>query len=315
MGCFNIAGFFTNQMIVRGNPVVAFLCCSFDVPVKLGDKVFDKKHYSIPLSMPIFGDYNDYGGIENIVESPVTRKLEEFFGYNIDSIVSDVLEFSIDEWMEPWDTDGRYGQIKKGREKDPNYDFMNEEFDRYAPKYEQIRDLVTRYNSLDRKESNGDDCLGIYLAKAHAKEVGISEEEAIAKVRESSWEDIEKTNFNIFWAIDHAALWKAFSVEYDAEDEDEESTESMMGFIKEYFTERTDRYDTTSCDIPGLDNYVLCICNEPSMLKEFAKFVLTVSNNLEFHFRRPHNYNQSWDIEEYNTLNKMILDDTQEDID
>ena len=41
-----------------------------------------------PLCLPIEGEYNDYGGIENIVENEHTKFLEEFFGMDIDKVLS-----------------------------------------------------------------------------------------------------------------------------------------------------------------------------------------------------------------------------------
>lgn len=243
------------------------------------DGTVELMHYAIPLSMPIFGKYDDYGRIEDIEESPITKKLEEFFGYDIDTIMSDVYDFSIDQWLEPWDKEGRYGQVRDGRAKDPNYTFMKEEFDRYVPKYEHLRDLVTRYNALDKTNEMGEQSFALSLALQMAKENNVSEDAAIEELRKNSWKDIEKKNFNVFWAIDHAALWKAFSAEYDTEDydedEDEESAESMMNWLRSYCPVRTDVYDGRYETIPGMNKYVLYVCDEPSMLKEFTKFMRT----------------------------------------
>jgi hypothetical protein len=43
--------------------------------------------YFNPLALPIMGEYNDYGGVESIVEDTNTRALEKFFELSIDEIV------------------------------------------------------------------------------------------------------------------------------------------------------------------------------------------------------------------------------------
>ena len=43
-----------------------------------------------PFCLPIKGKYNDYGGIEDIVEDDNTRHLEEFFGLNIQTIADSI---------------------------------------------------------------------------------------------------------------------------------------------------------------------------------------------------------------------------------
>lgn len=41
----------------------------------------------IPATLPIFGDYNDYGGMENILENGNTKLIEEHFGITIEDFV------------------------------------------------------------------------------------------------------------------------------------------------------------------------------------------------------------------------------------
>lgn len=40
-----------------------------------------------PFSAPIYGEYNDYGGLDNIVRDDTVTLLEEYFGLNIDTIL------------------------------------------------------------------------------------------------------------------------------------------------------------------------------------------------------------------------------------
>lgn len=265
MGSFNIVGFYTNQMISYGNPVVAFLCCEFDT-VTNSVRGSIRNHYSIPLSMPIFGEYDDYGGIENIQESPVTKKIEEFFGYDIETVAYDVTKFTIDRWFEPWNR-GRYAQIVELRQKDPNDDFMKEEFDRYAPKYDEINDLLN-----------------------HGRLFGKIE------------------NFNVFWAIDHAALWKAFTKVYDADD----GYSGSLSYIQNVCAVKVNEYDAQGEIFPEIRDNVLYICKEPSMTDDFSKFLNICGHNLAFKFKVPCYAGQEYDSDEYYNLNKMIIEDTKD---
>lgn len=46
----------------------------------------------LPLCLPVFGEYNDYGGIENIEENENTKLLEEYFCVSIDEFVTFFLD-------------------------------------------------------------------------------------------------------------------------------------------------------------------------------------------------------------------------------
>jgi hypothetical protein len=46
--------------------------------------------YFWPLCLPIFGTYNDYGGVENIVENDTTKALEVFFEAPIQDIIDQI---------------------------------------------------------------------------------------------------------------------------------------------------------------------------------------------------------------------------------
>lgn len=69
MGCFNRSGFFSHLPLEHGDEMVAFVCCGsrnkhnrFDnCPIGVNSTL-------TPICLPIFGKYNDYGGIEDVVD-------------------------------------------------------------------------------------------------------------------------------------------------------------------------------------------------------------------------------------------------------
>jgi len=108
MGCFNVAGTMSNISIGHSEEVVFFILkpssgyrreagstpgtvvlhpqssmCSND-----GSKIYYK-----PLFLPVFGEYNDYGSVENIKEDANTKHIEEYFGLPIDDIIGAICSY------------------------------------------------------------------------------------------------------------------------------------------------------------------------------------------------------------------------------
>ena len=104
MGSFNRACSVSNLSIGYDDPVAFFLLAPNTMPrsswkddelnyrekvhrVGIGSGLLHSNCYFNPIALPIFGTYNDYGGIANIQEDSNTRALEKFFGIPIDRIV------------------------------------------------------------------------------------------------------------------------------------------------------------------------------------------------------------------------------------
>ena len=66
MGCFNTRGFLSHTTIMRGDEIVAFVC-KFDNK-KSGRYFYYPFDAFTPIMLPVYGRYNDYGNIDNIVE-------------------------------------------------------------------------------------------------------------------------------------------------------------------------------------------------------------------------------------------------------
>lgn len=63
-----------------------------------------------PLTLPIFGEYNDYGSLENIEETANTKRIEEFFGCSI----SDFVEHMCYQYNSPLEKDAGPNVPKEG---------------------------------------------------------------------------------------------------------------------------------------------------------------------------------------------------------
>lgn len=76
MGCFNLKGFLSRVTISCGDEVVMMLGINKDS----GTKIFYTLEKIVPISLPIYGKYNDYGGIDRIKEDNNTKWLEKNIG-------------------------------------------------------------------------------------------------------------------------------------------------------------------------------------------------------------------------------------------
>lgn len=89
MGCFNFTANFSNLPITCGDRIVVIVGIR---PTTMNEPDEFSPGYSFtPISVPIRGEYNDYGGIENVDITPGVKRLETFFGgMNIESIVNSI---------------------------------------------------------------------------------------------------------------------------------------------------------------------------------------------------------------------------------
>ena len=75
MGCFNTRGFLSNTTIICGDEIVAFVC-KFDNK-KSGRYFYNPFDAYTPIMLPVYGRYNDYGSIDNIVEDDNYKWIKE----------------------------------------------------------------------------------------------------------------------------------------------------------------------------------------------------------------------------------------------
>ena len=90
MGSFNVACSVSNISIGAGDPVAYIPLEVARYPYKIGDGndmlIYTHCFYA-PVTLPIFGLYDDYGGVENIEKNRNTDIIEKYFGAHISEII------------------------------------------------------------------------------------------------------------------------------------------------------------------------------------------------------------------------------------
>ena len=77
MGCYNTTGFLSRLSIKYGDRVVAFICQTTDNTFVIS-RYYQDSNLS-PIFLPVFGEYDDYGSIENIDDTYSSRLLRQIF--------------------------------------------------------------------------------------------------------------------------------------------------------------------------------------------------------------------------------------------
>lgn len=84
MGCFNHKCNFSQLPVVWGDRIVVII--GFTQPLEQQDN-FSPGCSFVPISVPIRGKYNDYGGIEDVYMTPAIEVLEKYFDMDVYHIV------------------------------------------------------------------------------------------------------------------------------------------------------------------------------------------------------------------------------------
>lgn len=91
MGSFNYTGAFSNLPIRWGSKIVCLIGFEKKNISATEANEFAPGHSFIPIALPIYGEYNSYGGIENCVEDANTKYVCEFFGKDtIDEVIDSI---------------------------------------------------------------------------------------------------------------------------------------------------------------------------------------------------------------------------------
>ena len=89
MGCFNVSGCISQLPILYGQDVVCFIGCynieNDDLPC-----VFWPMEFIAPFTLPIYGKYNDYGGIEEVEKNAHTEVIEHFFNCDVETVLNTI---------------------------------------------------------------------------------------------------------------------------------------------------------------------------------------------------------------------------------
>lgn len=105
MGCFNTTGFLSKLPILHGDRVVCFLG-----KININADVYGFTPYHVfslvsPICLPIYGQYDDYGSIENIDDSLVKTLLENLTDVDCESLCNGIrdcgyspIKYELEHW-------------------------------------------------------------------------------------------------------------------------------------------------------------------------------------------------------------------------
>ena len=88
MGCFNKIGFYSKLPIIYGDKIVIFLCTTIKNVQRNDANPIYIDELVQPLSLPIFCEYDEYGGGENFEQDANLKLIESVFGTKIDELIS-----------------------------------------------------------------------------------------------------------------------------------------------------------------------------------------------------------------------------------
>lgn len=86
MGCFNYCGFLSNLPIQYNDDIVIMFGISYKN--ENGFHGIYPTDNVIPTTLPIFGKYDDYGSIDDIIEDDNVKYLESYFGCTIKDVIN-----------------------------------------------------------------------------------------------------------------------------------------------------------------------------------------------------------------------------------
>lgn len=92
MGCFNSSGFISQLPIKYGDKVVCFIATSAvgnNISAPVG--MYYPGSLVTPYFLPIYGEYNDYGYLENIEENQITQMICKYAGEtNLETLLKNI---------------------------------------------------------------------------------------------------------------------------------------------------------------------------------------------------------------------------------
>lgn len=98
MGCFNVTGAISNSVISGGDDIVLFIGVKCAGP-RISNQFAPGFEFT-PIALPIFGKYDEYGGIEDIQRDANVEFLEGYFHGGIDQILRIIDDRAVDRYIE-----------------------------------------------------------------------------------------------------------------------------------------------------------------------------------------------------------------------
>jgi hypothetical protein len=191
MGCFNTQGFLSKLDIEWKDKIFMLICapnCSEPINWKELDLEKNGKYaeheYSgecnNPISFPIFGEYDDYGSIENIQHDFNTDKLESIFDDKIETVIDVLYNATVFPHCMPKTDIDKYKHYKEKLGINLSDEHIQEQYDRIVERRKQRFGHTDKFISFDK-----------------FKEL-----------------EIKSTNRELTWTIDHRFVYDTISSLY-----------------------------------------------------------------------------------------------------
>lgn len=216
MGCYNGTCGLTNLPIRNGDKIVLFIMRFHARRGEGGGGIVYPTDLYSPVTLPLYGEYNDYGGIENI-----TRNGEEVFEHFTKSVSKELyhpLEINEDE-LKRMHLDGKPKDIDE---------LVNNYIERGV--YENIGFMMVLESVLDKIKEHKEDEIELLKNDAH-KFVQIFTKEYKEDMYLSDYEDLPglgwNNSFARFWRIGEGSYYsfkrpfinKLYAMDVDAKNE------------------------------------------------------------------------------------------------
>lgn len=150
MGCFNSTGFISKLPILGGDRVVCFIGLQNQYGID-GHELWYPDSVVAPFFLPVRGEYNEYGSLCNIDETPITKLLEKYGAWDIESILSRIERCLYGEQKNnTLDSNIKYWKKAKNKEEVEGYEKLKTLFKDVNVKpvllfeHEDVYDNVTR---------------------------------------------------------------------------------------------------------------------------------------------------------------------------
>lgn len=242
MGSFNKIGF-VSSLPIEANDDTVLIFMSKQNHSEMGGTVYPQDMYA-PVFLPIFGSYDDYGKIESIKETPIVKYIEEFFGEDIDTIVSKVDDNSVGrgEVFSVSKNDDVFQTLTFGLEHKSVYDKLASEFISHDSKRFDMKSRLKRSYGSNDIRVNGKGFPDDFMAKYLSEEKGIAYVDPVIGFIERIGED-EIKGFLSFNDAMMALNSKYFPSNYGSQTQDHVLHYKMLTLYRNLMVKRLSQYE------------------------------------------------------------------------
>lgn len=242
MGCYNKIGF-VSSLPIEANDETVLIFMSKQNNSEMGGSVYPQDLYA-PVFLPLVGRYDDYGKIDSIEDNPIIKFIEDFFGEDIDTIISKVDDNSVGrgETLSVVKNDEVFQSLTFGLEHKSVYDKLASEFvSSDSKRFDTKSRLKRSYGSNDIRP-NGKGFTDDFMAKYLAEEKGITYVDPIENFIELIGEDSIR-GFLSFNDSMMAMNSKYFPSNYGSQSQDHVLHYKMLTLYRNLMVKRLAEYD------------------------------------------------------------------------